>query len=84
MPAIGVSSSDSGCVAVEGHVGWNHPSNTAPDEVWFWFRPDLLPELLRYFETIVNRQSASTINRRRGRSPSHRYMIDGTDFTDSD
>jgi len=42
-----------GHMAVRGHVGWNHPSGFLLQlKFGFSFEPDLLPKLLRYFETV--------------------------------
>ena len=44
-----------GRMAVRGHVGWNHPSGFLLQlRFGFDFEPDLLPNLIRYFETIGN------------------------------
>lgn len=47
-----------GHMAVKGQVGWNHPSSFLLQfQFGFNFEPDVLPSLLKYFETIRDLQS---------------------------
>jgi hypothetical protein len=49
------STDSAGHMAVRGYVGWNHPSGFLLQlQFGFDFEPDLLPGLVRYFETIRN------------------------------